>query len=83
MWESRMIELTKKALKLIAVCESEGFRSPEALIVSAMADTVSPGICMNDGCNYITEVEPDQDEGYCESCDTCSVISALILAGML
>lgn len=46
-------------------------------------DSVAPGICMNDGCDYITEVEPDQSEGYCENCDTCTVTSALVLAGAI
>lgn len=78
-----MIELTKKGLKFLAVCKSEGFKSPDELIAAVMTDSVSPGICMNDGCDYITEVEPDQREGYCENCDTCSVASALVLAGML
>ncbi len=78
-----MIVLTKKALKFLAVCKSEGFNSPQELLAAATADAASPGICMNDGCNYITEVEPDQREGYCENCDTCTVTSALVLAGML
>jgi hypothetical protein len=78
-----MIELTKKSLKLIAVCENEGFRTIEDLLKATGLDCVSPGICMNEGCNYVTEVEPDQREGYCEQCDDCSVTSALILAGVL
>jgi hypothetical protein len=78
-----MIELTKKSLKLIAVCKSEGFKCIEDLIAATSLDAVSPGICMNEGCNYVTEVEPDQREGYCEACDDCSVTSALILAGVI
>jgi hypothetical protein len=78
-----MIELTKKSLKLIAVCESEGFKCVTDLIAAVMTDSASPGICMNEGCNYITEVEPDQREGYCENCDDCSVASALVLAGVI
>ncbi len=78
-----MIELTKKSLKLIALCESEGFKSIDDLIAATVVDAVSPGICMNEGCDYITEVEPDQREGYCEICDDCSVTSALVLAGVI
>jgi hypothetical protein len=34
-------------------------------------------------CDYATEVEPDQDRGWCESCGTNTVKSALILAGLI
>lgn len=78
-----MIELTKKGLKFLAVCKSEGFKTPEELIASVAMDSVAPGICMNDGCDYITEVEPNQSEGYCENCDSCTVTSALVLAGAI
>jgi hypothetical protein len=78
-----MIKLTKKSLKLIAGCEGEGFKCVTDLIAAAIMDSVSPGICMNEGCSYVTEVEPDQSEGYCENCDECSVTSALVLAGVI
>jgi len=45
-------------------------------------DSISPGICLNPGCDYSTEVEPDSDRGYCEICNTQSVKSALRLAGI-
>jgi len=44
---------------------------------------VSPAICMNDGCDYTAEMEPDQDRGWCEACGTNTVASALILAGLI
>jgi hypothetical protein len=36
---------------------------------------------MNDGCDYTADMEPDQDRGWCEACDTNTVASALVLAG--
>jgi hypothetical protein len=44
---------------------------------------VVPGICMNPDCEYTTEVEPDQREGWCGACGTASVRSCLVLAGLI
>jgi len=41
------------------------------------------GICTNDGCDYTTDVEPDQDRGWCEVCGTNLVKSAPVLAGII
>jgi len=46
-------------------------------------DEVVPGICMNRDCDYTIEAEPDQREGWCAECDTPSVRSGLVLAGIL
>ncbi len=55
----------------------------EELLAQATFDGVTVGICTNEECDYIREVEPDQDRGYCEICDSNTVQSALILAGMI
>jgi len=44
---------------------------------------VCPAICMTDGCDYTTEMEPDQDQGFCEACGGNTVTSALVLAGLI
>lgn len=46
-------------------------------------ESVVPGICTNDGCEYTTDVEPDQTRGWCEFCGTQSVTSGLVLAGVI
>jgi hypothetical protein len=48
-----------------------------------MFDGINPGICMNKDCNYSTDVEPDQDKGYCEECGTNTVKSASLLLGII
>ena len=63
--------------------ESEGFGSVDGLIQATVHDSVSPGICTTGECDYTTEVEPDQDEGWCELCGKGTVQSALILAGLI
>ncbi len=67
--------------KLKTLAEYEGFDSVENLLEAASCDSVSPGICTI--CDYTTEVEPDQSEGWCEVCNTGSVRSAQVLAGIM
>lgn len=47
----------------------------------AIIDSVVPGICYK--CGYTIEVEPDQRGGWCESCDTGTVVSCLVLADII
>ena len=42
-----------------------------------------PAICMNENCDATYEYEPDSTRGWCEECQTNSVKSALILAGLI
>jgi len=69
--------------KLQKLLEIEGFKDEQELAEAVMTDSVCPGICMNPDCNYTTEVEPDQAHGYCESCDTQTVKSAVMIMGLI
>ena len=53
----------------------------ETMMRDSIMDGVAPAICTN--CGYTTEMEPDQDRGWCESCEKNTVKSGLILAGMI
>jgi hypothetical protein len=75
--------LTEKAKKLMKLCEVEGYKSPYDLLQAFGADSVCPAICMTEGCDYTAEMEPDQREGYCEACGGNTVVSALVLAGLI
>jgi len=77
------IALSNKAAKLMVLCDLEGFRSLDDLLQAAATDSVCPAICMTEGCNYTTEMEPDQDRGYCEVCGGNTMASALVLAGLI
>lgn len=70
-----------KHQKLDQLGEIEGHEDLDALLQACVTDSVSPGICVVSGCDYSTEVEPDQREGWCENCRRNSVQSALVLAG--
>ena len=57
--------------------------SVDELLEEYGLDSVVPGICMNPGCDYSAEYEPDAREGWCEVCDTQSVASLLVLLGVI
>lgn len=69
--------------KLKKLAEIEGYETVSDLLDAASSDSVSPAICTAEDCDYSTEMEPDQDHGYCEECGRNTVRSALILAGLL
>ena len=69
--------------KLQKLLEIEGYDSLEELLEAVFSDSVSPAICMNEGCNYTSEMEPDQTEGWCEECQTNSMKAAPVLAGLI
>jgi len=68
--------------KLETLAKIEG-KSLEEMFEEATFDSVAPGICINPGCDYTTTVEPDQSEGYCESCGTQTVKSCLVLGDLI
>jgi hypothetical protein len=75
--------MTNLNLKLNLLARDWGHTEPEALIEEYIFDGVMPGICQNQGCDYSTEYEPDQDAGWCECCGTNTVVSAAVLMGII
>ena len=69
--------------KLETLMEIEGYEDELEMLEAATMDSVAPGICMNEDCDYTTYVEPDCTEGWCEVCETQTVQSCLILAGLI
>ena len=88
-WRPRM-ELTRKvkAAKLKALALEEGGDEDNLketvyrLLEEATYDEPL-GICSNENCTYYTVVEPDQDKGWCEHCETNTVVSCLILGNIV
>jgi hypothetical protein len=81
-----MNELKRGSLvheKLDMLVDDFGYDSLEELLAKGTFDSLSPAICMNVGCNYTTEYEPDQDKGWCGDCNTNTVKSALIIVGII
>jgi hypothetical protein len=77
------IALSHKAAKLMKLCDLEGYKRLHDLLRVSTTDSVCPAICMTEGCDYTTEMESDQDAGYCEACGGNTVTSALVLAGLI
>ncbi len=51
-----------------------------------MADSVAPAICCNPNnpeCDYTAEMEPDQTQGWCEVCERGTLVSGLVLGGII
>lgn len=69
--------------KLDQLTKDWGYDDYIELLEEYSIDSICPAICMNEGCNYSTEMEPDQDQGWCENCNTNTVKSAMILAGVI
>lgn len=61
------------------ICDELGMELMEVLEEATFGDC--PAICLK--CGHIDNLEPDQDAGYCPNCDTGSMKSCLILAGMI
>ena len=72
--------------KLAKLIEIEGFDDAETLFTAVISDSVCPAICCNPDnpeCGYTTEMEPDQDRGWCEVCGANTVVAALVLGGII
>ena len=69
--------------KAQTLAEDWGYQNPTQLMEDYVLDGVAPSICMNPGCDYSTEYEPDQNAGWCESCGTNSVQSMFVIEGMI
>jgi len=77
------IVLSTKATKLVTLCEAEGLAGLDDLSALMAADNICPAICMTEGCDHVAPMESDQEEGYCEKCGGNTMVSALILAGLI
>jgi len=79
-------KLSKKVFiqeKLAILAAEYGFADPVYMCANAITDNICPSICMNPDCDYTTDMEPDQREGWCEVCDTNTVVSAMVLLGVI
>ena len=65
------------------LAELEGFHSPLDMCEKLIGESVIPGICSNENCDYTTDVEPDQGGGFCEDCGTQTVVSIFVMEGII
>jgi hypothetical protein len=69
--------------KLSALIEVGGYKRFEYMMEIGLFDVVCPAICCNPDCNYVCEMQSDQDRGWCEECRTASMKSGLVLAELI
>jgi len=69
--------------KLTELADQYGYDDPMDLLMEVGLDSVQPGICTNEDCDYTTDVEPDCRQGWCEVCSTNSVQSISVLFGVI
>jgi len=69
--------------KLDKLAEIEGYPNATAMLEASVMDSVVPCICMNEGCDASSNLEPDCRKGYCEECQEQSMQSCLIIAGLI
>lgn len=74
---------SERCRKLNQLVADFGFATHEEMAESALCDSVAPAICVNPDCDYSTDMEPDQTAGYCEACGTRTVVSGLVLLGVI
>jgi predicted RNA-binding Zn-ribbon protein involved in translation (DUF1610 family) len=67
--------------KLHKLVEVYGCKDIQELLTLAMHNSMAPSICLS--CGATAEMEKDQDEGYCEECGENTVVSCLVLAGLI
>jgi hypothetical protein len=66
---------------LLKICEGWGFRDVPELIDRYLFKEACPAICLT--CGHIAEKRPDALAGWCAICDTDTMRSAMVLAGVL
>jgi len=82
----RVLSEDMRAAKLAKLVAIEGFKDEADLFAAAASDSVGPAICCNPEnpeCDYTAEMEPDQDAGWCEMCGKGTLVSGLMLGGLM
>jgi hypothetical protein len=80
--EARVMHFTRQQdLGILRrLCECCGFRDARALIERYLFKDKCPAYCLR--CGYIEDKEPETFSGWCPVCDSDSMRSALVLAGI-
>ncbi len=70
---------------LALLAEQFGYESGLDLIVHYAMESVVPAICTSLDCEgeYSEELEPDCDGGFCNYCGQSSMVSCMVLAGVI
>lgn len=53
------------------------------ILEEATYDSVALSICVDVACDHTAYMEPDCSDGYCEECGGSTIMSCLVLAGLI
>lgn len=70
-------------MKLLKKLAKKVNKQVKDMLQESADNGIANGICTNSRCQYTANVEPDCEDGWCENCETQSVVSCLILAGII
>jgi hypothetical protein len=73
----------ERRTKLKTVADALGFGSIFPLINAYQEKEIVPGICTRFDCNYITNVDRNEERARCGNCHHQSVQSILLIARLL
>jgi hypothetical protein len=74
-------DVQKTIIDLNIVAKEWGFDDDLAMIEEYFHDSLCPGVCKE--CGFSTEVEPDQERGWCDDCGKTSVVSIMVIADII
>ena len=81
--KSMQVTLTTRGEKFADYCSTHKL-DYDRLLELSVQDSLCPGICTAAGCDFTCEeIESDQEFGYCESCGNQTVVSVLVIAGII
>jgi hypothetical protein len=66
-----------------ALLDDMGFESASEMLVEMAFESIVPGVCKDEDCLAVMDVEPDQDKGWCCVCHENTVVSCLRLWGVI
>ena len=69
--------------KIEQLAQDCGYLSVVEMLEENLHKTMVPAICMEDGCNYSTDMEKDQTKGWCEICEKNNVQSCFEIEGLI
>ncbi len=73
----------KDSEKARLAAEIYGYDDVTDCLQHYIIDSLCPAICMNEDCDYCEELEHDCCAGYCADCDTHSLMSIMLLKGIV
>lgn len=69
--------------KLDELADQFGYDTVNEMLEEAACNACVPAICTNKDCDYTDELEPDAEKCECPNCNTNTVSSCLIIAGLI